>query len=131
MKKPKIEIFDDINKKISQIKKQDENLSNFEIELEKLKSLDPKKRILWSQIYQNAVDDRNSALTLFTAAYANMTQTAQDHIALGSILVKYLEKMSKSNQQLIDLSLLLTKEDEKNEQINPEDLFKEISEEDE
>lgn len=131
MKKDKIEVFDDINKKLSNIKKQNEMLSEFQLELEKLKTLDAKKKILWAQIYQNAVDDRNSALMLFTAAYAGMNQSPSDHIAMGGILVKYLEKMTKSNQQLIDLSLLIAKDEEQNDQIDPDDLFKEISEDEE
>jgi len=126
MTKKNIEL--DLQKKLADFKKNQDNMSDFELELEKMKGLDGKKKILWSQIYTHALDDRNSALALFTEAYAQLGKTSEDHVILGGVLVKYLEKMTKSNQQLIDLSILISKDEEAAEQINSEDLFKEIEE---
>ena len=115
---------------VDELAKESERLSNaiydFEILLENSKDLDEKKRFLWKQIYRNAVDDRASAAALFNNAYASMGQTSTDHIAMGATLVKYLEKMSKSNQQLLDLSSLINKDEEQNSKIDPDDLFSKI-----
>ena len=93
-----------------------------------MKSLDSKKKILWKQIYKNAVDDRSSALMLFTEVYGTMAKTSTDHVALGSTLVKYLEKMSKSNQQLIDLSNLITRDETESSKFDTDDVFNQIGE---
>lgn len=128
MKNSKKSVFSEIDDKIKEVENQTDRLSDFELEILKLKNLDNKKKILWQQIYKNAVDDRSSALMLFTEAYAGMGKSSTDHVAIGGILVKYLEKMSKSNQQLIDLSLLISKDEEQNVSMDPEDLFREIEE---
>jgi hypothetical protein len=120
------EVFKELDKKMSEVKRQSDDLSNFEIEVEKLKNVESRKKILWQQIYRNAVDDRSSALALFTECYASMGKTATDHVAMGSVLVKYLEKMTKSNQQLIDLSVIMSKDEEQSHGVDPDDLFKEI-----
>lgn len=128
--KKNVDVFHEIERKMSEINKQSDNLSDFEIEIEKLKNVDSRKKILWQQIYRNAIDDRSAASALFTECYAAMGKTATDHAAMGSVLVKYLEKMSKSNQQLIDLSLLMSKDEEQSHGIDPDDLFREIEGED-
>lgn len=130
MKNQKKSIFSEIDKKMETVEKQSDMLSAFEAEIQKLKNVENKKKILWQQIYKNAVDDRSSALMLFTEAYAAMGKTSTDHMAMGSVLVKYLEKMTKSNQQLIDLSLLISKDEEQAMSMDPEDLFREIEEKD-
>ena len=99
---------------------------DFEVLLDEDKKLDKKKRVLWKQIYRNAVDDRSTANTLFTTAYAATGTTANDHILMGATLIKYLEKMSKSNQQLLELSSLISKDEEQDSKIDPDDIFKQI-----
>jgi predicted AAA+ superfamily ATPase len=126
MKQNKKSVFEDLEKKMSEVDRQIDSLSNFEIEIQKLKGVDERKKILWQQIYRNAVDDRSSASMLFTEAYGTMGKSATDHVAMGGVLVKYLEKMSKSNQQLIDLSLLMSKDEEQSVSMDPDDLFREI-----
>lgn len=125
MKKKKL---DDISSIAAEAEKQASAMYDFEVLLDETKGLDDKKRLLWKQIYRNAVDDRSSAATLFNNAFATMGQTATDHIAMGATLVKYLEKMSKSNQQLLELSSLISSEEEQSTKIDPEDLFNRIGE---
>ena len=126
MKKNRKGLFEEIEQKMSEVDKQIDNLSNFEKEIQKLKGVEERKKILWQQIYRNAVDDRSGALMLFTEAYSCMGKSATDHVAMGGTLVKYLEKMTKSNQQLIDLSLLMSKDEEQSVNMDPDDLFREI-----
>jgi hypothetical protein len=119
----------EIEKKLQKIREEDDAVPDFIVELEKMRSLDPKRKILWSQIYKNAIDERASAAMLFGEAYAAMTSSAADHVSLGSTLVRYLERMSKANQQLLDLSSLMTQEEAENTRIDPEKIWAQIEEE--
>ena len=120
----------DISALEQEAKRQSNAMYDFEVLLDNVKGLDDKKRILWKQIYRNAVEDRSTAGSLFNGAYATLGQSAADHLAMGATLVKYLEKMSKSNQQLLDLSTLISRDEEQQTKIDPDDLFKQIEEKD-
>lgn len=117
---------ENINLLAKEVEKQSASLYDFEVLLDNAKKIDEKQRLLWKQIYRNAVDDRSSAAVLFEKAYATMGNQSTDHIALGATLVRYLEKMSKSNQQLLELSSLITQGEEESMKINPDDIFRQI-----
>ena len=110
--------------------KQASAMYDFEILLDETKNLDKKKKVLWKQIYRNAVEDRSSAAILFDNAFKTMGQSSTDHISMGATLTKYLEKMTKSNQQLLELSALISKDEEQASNINPDDLFQRIEDKD-
>ena len=120
----------DISSIVDEAEKQKNAMYDFEILLDKSKGLDDKKRILWKQIYRNAVEDRSTAGSLFNNAYSSMGQASTDHLAMGATLVKYLEKMTKSNQQLLELSALISRDEEQNAKIDPDDIFKKIEDSD-
>ena len=120
-----------ISQLVKEAEKQATAMYDFELLLDSTRGLDEKKRILWKQIYRNAVEDRSSAGLLFNNAYSSMGQASTDHLAMGVTLVKYLEKMTKSNQQLLELSALISKDEEQNTKIDPDDIFRRIGEEDE
>lgn len=126
MKKKQIDILS-LEK---EAEKQSSKMYDFEALLDETKDLDEKKRLLWKQIYRNAVEDRSSAGILFENAFKTMGQSSTDHISMGATLVKYLEKMSKSNQQLLELSELISRDEEKSTKIDPDDIFKRIGESD-
>ena len=100
-----------ITKKIDQmmdeVKKSNEKIDNFSELLNSLESTDEKRRVLWQEIYENAVSDRERASILFTEAFKAMAGVTSDHISIGPTLVKYLERMCKSNGQLITLSEMI------------------------
>jgi len=110
------------------IKSKEEKIKNFSEILNDLTSTEDKKKLLWKEIYENSVSDRERAGILFTEAYKTMGHSAADHAALGSIMSKYLERMCKSNDQILKLAELIAKEEEKEGSISPDDIFKEISE---
>ncbi len=95
--------------------------------LSSIENLEGKKKHLWKEIYENAVVDRMNAYMLFTDIYTSMSGGTADHVQLGPILAKYLERMNKANDQLIKLADLIASEEEKNSKLDPEDLFKQIS----
>jgi hypothetical protein len=86
-----------------------------------------KKKLLWKEIYQNAVTDRENASLLFTDAFQHMGGGTAEHATLGTTMSKYLERMCKSNEQILRLAELIAKEEEKSSKINPEDIFTKIT----
>jgi len=103
--------------------------NNFLEILHKINSIDSKKKSLWMEIYNNAINDREKASILFTDAYQAMGTSAADHVALGTIMTKYLERMSKSNDQILNLASLIDKSEKAEEvSMDPESLFRKIQE---
>jgi len=90
--------------------------------LDSLATTDDKKKMLWKEIYQNAVTDRESAHVLYVQLYMNMSGNSQEHVAMGPMLVRYLERMSKCNEQLIKLADMISAA-EKGERMTPDDMF--------
>ena len=64
---------------------------------------------------------------LFTDIYGEMQGNAMQHTALGPTAAKYLERMCKSNDQILRLAELVAKAEEANATISPDDIFNEIS----
>ena len=83
---------------------------------------------MWKEIYENAITDRENAFVLFHEAYANMQQSTAEHIAVGPILNKYIERMNKANDQLLKLAEIIAKAEEHSAKINPDDIFSQIKE---
>ena len=108
--------FDDIPKKTEQ----------FGDLLDSIDSLEDKKKHLWREIYENAIVDRMNAYMLFTDVYGTMTGDKADHVTLGPMMAKYIERMNKANDQLLKLAELISKEEEKAAQIDTNDLFAQI-----
>ena len=109
--------FDDITKKTEQ----------FGALLDSIENIQDKKKHLWREIYENAIVDRMNAYMLFTDVYTSMSGDKSDHITLGPMMAKYIERMNKANDQLIKLAELISKEEEKASQIDPDNLFAQIS----
>ena len=84
-------------------------LRDFDDLLNEIESLTEKKKQLWKEIYQNAIRDRQNAyLTLsqlLKLSYGKSTELAIH----GRTISSMLERMSKSNDQLIRLAELIAK----------------------
>ena len=109
--------------KLDNIKKKVDAFSDI---LEGLNSTEEKKKLLWREIYENAVVDRENAAMLFTDAWKNMQGGTTEHVSLGSTMSKYLERMCKSNEQILRLAELITKAEEAESRIDSDDLFAQI-----
>ena len=62
----------------------------------------------------------------WTDVYTNMGSGIADHVQLGTIMSKYLERMGKSNEQLLKLADLIANEEERAAKIDPDEIFKSI-----
>ena len=94
--------------------------------LKRIEHADSKKKLLWQEIYENAIMDRQNAHILFVEAYTTMSQGTTEHATLGTTLTKYLERMNKSNDQLLKLAELISKSESNHSALNADDLFSEI-----
>lgn len=120
---------DKLEKALESSDKMKKKVSEFSEMLNELSSTEEKKKLLWRQIYENALIDRENASMLFTDAWSRMSVGSSEHVALGSTLTKYLERMSKSNEQILRLAEIINKVQEQESQIDPEDIFSKISKE--
>lgn len=121
-----------------EVTSQDENFSSKEQELRKkienfsslldsIKTSDSKIKTLWREVYENALKDRENANLMFTDAWSRMQSPGTaDHLSIGSTVSKYLERMCKSNEQILRLAELISKAEEENAQIDSDSLFAQI-----
>ena len=64
---------------------------------------------------------------MFTDAWSRMQSPGTaDHLSIGSTVSKYLERMCKSNEQILRLAELISKVEEENAQIDSDSLFAQI-----
>lgn len=115
-----------ISKNLDKNEKKEDQIKNFADILDSIDSLENKKKMLWKEIYENALEDREKAKLLFNDAYISMQGGINEHMNIGSIMSKYVERMSKSNDQILKLAELIAKEEEKSETISNEDIFSQI-----
>ena len=108
-------------------RKSEEKIKDFADLLDDLTATKDEKKSLWKEIYENAVSDRERASILFTEAFKEMTGAASEHTTLGPIMTKYLERMCKSNDQILSLAEMISKAEKAEENVNPDELFAKIS----
>jgi hypothetical protein len=106
-----------------------EKIERFGDLLDSIESTKDKKKMLWKEVYENALTDRENANVLFTEAYKQMQGGSYEHATLGPVMTKYLERMCKSNEQMLRLAELIAKEEERAAKIDPDDIFSQIKEE--
>jgi H2-forming N5,N10-methylenetetrahydromethanopterin dehydrogenase-like enzyme len=117
-----------LEKAIDGSEKLKKKLEVFSDILDDLASTEEKKKLLWKEVYENALVDRENAGMLFTDAWSRMGTGSTEHVTLGSTLTKYLERMSKSNEQILRLVEIISKAEEKNYRMEPDDIFSSIGE---
>jgi arginine decarboxylase-like protein len=110
---------------LDKIKSKESKIEKFGDILSSIKNLDDRKRVLWTEIYHNAVDDRENASILFTDTLMQVKGNAANHNILGPVIAKYLERMSRANDQILKLAELVAREEETD--INPDSIFDSIN----
>lgn len=113
-------------KTIDQIGKAEEKIKNFAELLDSLTSTNEKKKLLWKESYQNALDDRENANILLVDLLKVSLNNSTNHLQFGTLMAKYLERMSKSNDQILKLAELIAKEEEKAETVSDDEIFSKI-----
>ena len=111
---------------MSNNKKIEEKIENFSDLLDSLSKTEDKKKLLWKESYQNALDDRENANILLVDLMKVSMNNSTNHLQFGSLMAKYLERMSKSNDQILKLAELIAKEQEENENVSDDEIFSKI-----
>ena len=117
---------DNIEKGLDSLNKTKKKIEVFSEILDGLTATQDKKKLLWKEIYENAVIDRDNASMLFDDAWKNMSEGSTGHVTMGGVMTKYLERMCKSNEQILRLAELIAKAEEESAKIDPDDIFSEI-----
>lgn len=107
----------------------DENrkqIQDFADVLDSISSLEDKQKALWKNIYSNAITDRSNAYLCFSDLYLKVHGDANQHALHGQTITKYLERMSKANDQLIKLADLISKKKEEDNYMDGEDVYETI-----
>ena len=86
------------------------------------------KEQIWNEIYQNAFQDREKASMLVTNLWKEITADPEKHALYGTTMTKYLERMSKSNDQLVKLAELMQRSDTEivEEDVDIDDVYSQI-----
>jgi hypothetical protein len=115
-----------IDAMLDKLKDNNKKIEQFSDILDSIESASEKKKMLWKEIYENAVVDRTNAHILFTDLYSNMGGSAADHATLGQTLTKYLERMSKSNEQLLSLAKQIAESESSALELSEDEIFDRI-----
>tara|TARA_B100001059_G_C17284860_1_gene309983 strand:- start:7 stop:384 length:378 start_codon:yes stop_codon:yes gene_type:complete len=116
-----------VSNNLDKNEKKENAIKNFADILDSIDTLENKKKMLWKEIYENALEDREKSKLMFNDAYIGMQGGINEHMNIGAIMSKYIERMSKSNDQILKLAELIAKEEEKEETISDDDIFSKIS----
>ena len=116
-----------VDKMVDKLSETERRIEDFSDLLDSIESSANKKKMLWKEIYQNAVSDRENAHVLFVDAWKQMGKGTAEHVTLGPTMAKYIERMCKSNEQILRLAELIAKADEASSKIDPDDLFSQIN----
>lgn len=101
------EFTDKIEKKWEEVRS--DRMKKFDKLLDSINQSSAEEKVLWREIYDNAISDRNYALSLFFSIHPKlMVGEISDHSILGGQMASYLTRMEKSNKQLLELASLIS-----------------------
>lgn len=109
------------------IVRSDNLVEDFAELLKKIDYASNETKKLWREIYENANDDRTRASLLYADLYQKVANSTDGHILLGKQITQYLERMNKSNDQLLKLAELVAAASGADNDIDAESLYNEIS----
>jgi hypothetical protein len=114
-----------LSDQIDKLSAKEKKLQSFSDILDNLSSTEDKKKMLWKEIYEHALEDRGNAHILFDDLMLQSKNNSANHTIFGPLMSKYLERMAKSNDQSLKLAELIAKEEEK-QQVSSDDIFNQI-----
>ncbi len=110
------------------VERLDEGIQNFSDLLDTIDNLSDQKKALWRDIYYNAITDRRAAYVLYNDLLSGVIGQSAQHAIHGPILAKYIERVSRSNDQIIRLAELVAEAQAmENSSVDTNDIFNKIS----
>ena len=89
-----------------------------------------KKKELWKEIYSHAIQDRSYALQMYVNCSNVVIADPLQHAIHGPNIAKYLERMSRSNDQLLKLAELIAVAEEASDEgqtMTPDEIYEKLS----
>lgn len=105
----------------------EERIKDFGELLQNIENLDDNKRKLWKEIYENAVADRQNSYVMFARLVRICGDKGNEHAVHGKTIATYIERMSRSNDQLIKLAELIAKAQGGDGEIDADAMFAKIN----
>ena len=105
----------------------EEKIRDFSEMLKDIESLSDKKRKLWREIYENAISDRQNSYVMFTKLVKIVKDQSTEHAVHGKTIATYIERLSRSNDQLIKLADLIAAAETKDKEIDTDAMFDQIN----
>jgi hypothetical protein len=105
----------------------EEKIRDFGEILQDIESIDDKMRRLWKEIYENAIADRQNSYVMFTKLVKIVQDKSTEHAVHGKTIAVYIERMQKANEQLVKLAELIARAKSKDDEIDPDDVFRKIN----
>jgi hypothetical protein len=113
--------------KVSNLQETEEKLKKFGNLLDKIEGTDDNIKALWLEIYENATADRERASMLYTDIFIDVRGVPEKHGIYGVQMTKYLERMCKSNDQLIRLAEMIERAERQEAVVSADDIFNQIN----
>ncbi len=89
-----------------------------------------KKKALWKQVYAHALQDRTYALQMYTSCSNLVIADPLQHAIHGPNIAKYLERMSRANDQLLKLAEQVAAAEEKDGEdgktMTPDEIYEKL-----
>lgn len=104
----------------------EQRINDFDDLLGTIEGLDDQKKKLWREIYENAIVDRQNSYLMFTKLVRISADKTAEHAVHAKSMATYIAGMSKANDQLIKLAEMIAKSQNRDEDIDPEDIYKKI-----
>ena len=106
--------------------KNSKKIESFQKLIDEIESIDDKKKGLWKEIYENAIEDRLNAYMMFTKLVNIAENNSSEHAIHGRTICSFIERMNKANDQLLKLVDLISKSEEQNDIIDADEIFDKI-----
>ena len=117
------------SKQTEELQKSQDRLKKFRDLLGRIETADDNIKALWTEIYDNANADRERASMLYTDLFMDVKGSAEKHGLYGTQMAKYLERMCKSNDQLLRLAEMIERVERQAGEVDVNDIFDKIKEE--
>lgn len=91
-----------------------------------LENVTSQQKSLWREIYENALTDRANGKIMFDKLVELCDSKSAELSVHGPTIAKYMERMSKANDQLLKLSELVAEAKEASELVDSDTAYDQI-----
>jgi len=122
--------FDDLDLMSSEeiIEQKKKSYKDFINLVNSVSAKEEKIKTLWVQVYEHAMSDRTIAYIAWRDLYSKVCGNPTEHAIHGQNLSRYMERMSKANDQLLKLSeqISLAEKKESDTTVADDDIYKQL-----